>query len=79
MRCPCAADTSAKRSAKIRRGQAALSHASAMQFPDGLGLGGKHIGDVILDVNNISLSFGGVKALQDISFNVIRELPKSWS
>jgi branched-chain amino acid transport system ATP-binding protein len=27
-------------------------------------------GDVILDVNNISLSFGGVKALTDISFNV---------
>ena len=30
----------------------------------------KKIGDVILDVNNISLSFGGVKALSDISFNV---------
>ncbi|MEY4755692.1 MAG: hypothetical protein RJA34_590 [Pseudomonadota bacterium] len=30
----------------------------------------KHIGDVILDVNNISLRFGGVKALTDISFNV---------
>jgi len=30
----------------------------------------KHIGDVILDVKNISLSFGGVKALSDISFNV---------
>ena len=30
----------------------------------------KTIGDVILDVNNISLSFGGVKALTDISFNV---------
>ena len=28
------------------------------------------IGEVILDVNNISLSFGGVKALSDISFNV---------
>jgi branched-chain amino acid transport system ATP-binding protein len=27
-------------------------------------------GDVILDVQNISLSFGGVKALTDISFNV---------
>jgi branched-chain amino acid transport system ATP-binding protein len=32
--------------------------------------GGKLIGDVILDVKNISLSFGGVKALTDISFNV---------
>ncbi len=31
--------------------------------------GRKH-GDVILDVKNISLSFGGVKALTDISFNV---------
>ncbi|MDP5117444.1 MAG: ABC transporter ATP-binding protein [Burkholderiaceae bacterium] len=30
----------------------------------------KAIGDVILDVHNISLSFGGVKALSDISFNV---------
>ena len=28
------------------------------------------IGDVVLDVQNISLSFGGVKALTDISFNV---------
>jgi branched-chain amino acid transport system ATP-binding protein len=31
---------------------------------------GKNIGDVVLDVNNISLAFGGVKALTDISFNV---------
>ena len=30
----------------------------------------KKIGGVILDVQNISLAFGGVKALQDISFNV---------
>ena len=30
----------------------------------------KKIGEVILDVSNISLSFGGVKALSDISFNV---------
>ena len=30
----------------------------------------RNIGDVILDVQNISLSFGGVKALTDISFNV---------
>ena len=30
----------------------------------------KTIGDVILDVHNISLSFGGVKALSDISFDV---------
>ena len=32
--------------------------------------GAKVIGDVILDVKNISLSFGGVKALTDISFDV---------
>jgi len=32
--------------------------------------GGKEIGDVILDVKNISLSFGGVNALTDISFDV---------
>jgi len=30
----------------------------------------KKIGDVVLDVKNISLAFGGVKALTDISFNV---------
>jgi branched-chain amino acid transport system ATP-binding protein len=30
----------------------------------------KVIGDVILDIQNISLRFGGVKALTDISFNV---------
>ncbi len=30
----------------------------------------REIGDVILDVQNISLAFGGVKALTDISFNV---------
>jgi branched-chain amino acid transport system ATP-binding protein len=30
----------------------------------------RKIGDVILDVRNISLSFGGVKALTDISFDV---------
>ena len=30
----------------------------------------KHIGDVILDLQNISLRFGGVRALTDISFDV---------
>ena len=30
----------------------------------------KNIGKVVLDVKNISLSFGGVKALTDISFDV---------
>jgi branched-chain amino acid transport system ATP-binding protein len=30
----------------------------------------RKIGEVILEVNNISLRFGGVKALTDISFNV---------
>ena len=33
-------------------------------------MNGKKIGDVILDVKNISLAFGGVKALTDISFDV---------
>lgn len=33
-------------------------------------MGERKIGDVILDVQNISLRFGGVKALTDISFNV---------
>lgn len=33
-------------------------------------INGRKIGDVILDLQNISLRFGGVKALTDISFNV---------
>ncbi len=32
---------------------------------------GKMAPEVVLDVNNISLNFGGVKALSDISFNVL--------
>jgi branched-chain amino acid transport system ATP-binding protein len=34
-------------------------------------MNGRKIGEVVLDLKNISLSFGGVKALQDISFNVL--------
>src|SRR6058998_3062522 len=30
----------------------------------------RKIGDVVLDVRNISLAFGGVKALTDVSFDV---------
>src|SRR5476651_1572441 len=30
----------------------------------------RNVGEVILEVNNISLAFGGVKALTDISFGV---------
>ena len=33
-------------------------------------MGERRIGEVILDIKNISLAFGGVKALTDISFNV---------
>jgi len=36
----------------------------------GVTLTGRKFGDVILDVRNISLAFGGVKALTDISFDV---------
>lgn len=38
--------------------------------PQQTGDQGKKIGDVILDVKNISLRFGGVNALTNISFNV---------
>src|ERR1700693_1469339 len=31
---------------------------------------GQRIGDIILAVEGVSLSFGGVKALQDVSFEV---------
>ncbi len=30
-------------------------------------------GDVLLDVDNVSLSFGGVKALENVSFNVLEK------
>ncbi|MEZ5810241.1 MAG: ABC transporter ATP-binding protein [Rhizobiaceae bacterium] len=30
------------------------------------------VGDVLLDVANVSLSFGGVKAIQNISFNILK-------
>ena len=30
----------------------------------------KQLGDVVLQVDNISLSFGGVKAITDVSFNI---------
>ena len=33
-------------------------------------MSGRNIGEVIVDLQNISLRFGGVKALTDISFNV---------
>ncbi|MEL3890244.1 ABC transporter ATP-binding protein [Ferrovibrio sp. MS7] len=35
-----------------------------------MSIGPKSIGDVLLKVENISLSFGGVKALTDISFSI---------
>ena len=38
--------------------------------PPGAPASGRRLGEVILDVQNISLAFGGVKALTDISFNV---------
>jgi branched-chain amino acid transport system ATP-binding protein len=36
----------------------------------GASMGARAAGDIVLDVKNISLRFGGVKALTDISFNV---------
>ena len=38
--------------------------------PPGASASGRRLGDVILEVRNISLAFGGVKALTDISFDV---------
>ncbi|MEY8688912.1 MAG: ATP-binding cassette domain-containing protein, partial [Leptothrix sp. (in: b-proteobacteria)] len=53
-----------QRSAQAPGAQPAASADAAGALAD------KQIGDVILDVSNISLRFGGVKALTDISFNV---------
>ena len=33
---------------------------------------GKQIGEVLLQVNNITLSFGAVHALSDVSFEVLK-------
>jgi branched-chain amino acid transport system ATP-binding protein len=41
-----------------------------MNQPEAAPGAGRKIGEVILDLKNISLSFGGVKALTDISFDV---------
>jgi branched-chain amino acid transport system ATP-binding protein len=38
--------------------------------PQGTSASGRRLGGAILDVQNISLAFGGVKALTDISFDV---------
>jgi len=43
-----------------------------MNEPGAAGGATRRIGPVILELNNISLSFGGVKALTDISFDVRR-------
>jgi ABC-type multidrug transport system fused ATPase/permease subunit len=43
---------------------------SKKQPEETLTMSGRQIGDVILDLQNISLRFGGVKALTDISFDV---------
>ncbi len=42
----------------------------ASERPGATEMAGRKIGEVILDVKNISLRFGGVKALTDISFDV---------
>jgi branched-chain amino acid transport system ATP-binding protein len=52
---------------KIMREAVGLSAAPMRSAPAGTG---RRLGDVILEVKNISLSFGGVKALTDISFDV---------
>jgi branched-chain amino acid transport system ATP-binding protein len=44
-----------------------MKHAGAEAVP---GMAPRKTGEVILDLRNISLSFGGVKALSDISFDV---------
>ena len=48
-----------------------ISEPAAMNAgPPSTGGAGRKFGDVILDVQNLSLAFGGVKALSDISFDV---------
>jgi branched-chain amino acid transport system ATP-binding protein len=49
---------------------AAAALAPAIVHADAPAAAGRRIGGVILEVRNISLRFGGVKALSDISFDV---------
>ncbi len=50
--------------------EAQLAEASPSTGSGRTAVAGRRIGDVILEVRNISLAFGGVKALTDISFDV---------
>ncbi|MEK9725181.1 MAG: ABC transporter ATP-binding protein [Rhodospirillaceae bacterium] len=45
--------------------------AAEPQSQPGAASQGRQIGDVILNVENVSLAFGGVKALTNVSFNVL--------
>jgi branched-chain amino acid transport system ATP-binding protein len=45
----------------------AIDHSQLIAIDDGL-----RRGDVLLDIQNVSLSFGGVKAITDISFNILK-------
>src|SRR5687767_15988357 len=42
----------------------------AVTSPEDTTVIARHIGEVILSVQNVSLAFGGVKALQEVSFDV---------
>src|SRR5687767_15945429 len=42
----------------------------AVTSPEDTTVIARHIGEVILSVQNVSLAFGGVKALSDVSFDV---------
>ena len=44
-----------------------LDHSQLVAMDDGV-----KRGDVLLDIRNVSLSFGGVKAITDISFNILK-------
>jgi branched-chain amino acid transport system ATP-binding protein len=59
-------DTITRADARTAAPERAATEGAAMTGPGKQ----RRVGDVILDVQNISLRFGGVKALTDISFNV---------
>jgi branched-chain amino acid transport system ATP-binding protein len=56
--------------AQAKRELLAEPAARGQEQPESRPASGRAVGDVILDVQNISLAFGGVKALADISFDV---------
>ena len=50
--------------------EAAVSDAEYAEKEQDHGLDTRRIGDVIMDIRNITMRFGGVTAIKDVSFDI---------